>query len=116
MRNIGRSSDVLSVLMHSLFLIIIAMHIPMVYFICKEWILIIIDEILRRSYSSGHILRRSFLYSLESNDAEEAEEKHEAYHSLHPLIYYGVSIGVYVWIVAFSVLINNTIFILGKID
>jgi len=45
------SRDALSFILMGLFIIIAAMHIPIVFFIGKECILIIVDEINRKSTS-----------------------------------------------------------------
>ena len=112
--NVGRSSDVFSIILRILFLIISAMHIPMAYFIGKEWILIIIDELMRRSYSSVHDVFESINYYEETPKFDLSEGAHDAYLTLHPLIYYGVSIGVYFGIVICSVFVDNLVFLLGK--
>ena len=91
------------------------MHIPMVYYIGKECLLIIVDELVRKTYSAGHGLRESLKHYSETPKVEFNEDKHDAYMTLNPLIYYGVSIGVYVAIVAWSILVDNLVFLLGTI-
>ena len=51
LQNISENKDALSLILMSLFIVIAAMHIPIVFFIGKECVLIIVDEIMRKSTS-----------------------------------------------------------------
>jgi amino acid permease len=113
--NVGESSDVLSILLQIIFLIISAMHIPMVYFIGKENVLIIFDEIARKSYSSGHGLRRSLSHADETPTVDFNEDNHNAYLSMNPYLYYSISIGLFVLIVFLSIVVKSLVFLLGII-
>lgn len=51
MKNIDRETEVLPTILQCLFLVITVMHIPIIFFIGKEAVLIMFDEATRRSYS-----------------------------------------------------------------
>ena len=71
--NVGKSSDGFSIVIQILFLIISAMHIPIVFFIGKEHALILIDEITRRSYSLGHETRNSVNSGINASHIESTK-------------------------------------------
>lgn len=51
--NLGVYSDFLTIILMIMFMIIAAMHIPIVFFVGKDSLLIIIDELVRRSTSES---------------------------------------------------------------
>lgn len=79
------------------FLLIVMMHIPIVLFVGKEALLIIIDEATRKSYSTRPRATVDDAYNLRdsvmNDDGLEGEGK--AYLSMHPGLYYGISIFIY---------------------
>ena len=113
--NVGKSSDAFSVILQIIFLIISAMHIPMVYFIGKENVLIIVDEFVRRSYSTGHGMQRSLAYVEATPDVEFNEDNHNVYLTMNPYLYYSISIGIYALIILLSIVVKSLVFLLGII-
>lgn len=71
--NISKESGVLPTILQFLFLAIAIVHIPVVFFIGKEAVLIIFDEITRRSYS-----RPPRKVLVDTHENEKNTEKHQS--------------------------------------
>ena len=56
--NIAKDTGVIPIILMFLFMIIAALTIPIVFFIGKEAVLIIFDEITRGSYSGRHLKKK----------------------------------------------------------
>jgi hypothetical protein len=53
MQDVSKNDDTLSIVLQIIFLLISAMHIPIVFFVGKEAVLIIVDEAINSSISKG---------------------------------------------------------------
>ena len=53
LKNIAEESGVLPLILQSIFMIVAVMHIPIIFFIGKESILIVFDQLTRGSYTKG---------------------------------------------------------------
>lgn len=113
--NVGESNDAYSIILQIIFLIIAAMHIPIVYYIGKENVLIIVDEITRRSYSGGHGLRQSLAHPSDTPQVDYNEDNHNAYLTMNPIYYYGFTIGVYALVIFLSIAVKSLVLLLGII-
>jgi len=113
--NIGESNDVFAIFLQIIFLVISAMHIPIVYYIGKENVLIIVDEIVRKSYSTGHGIRDSLAHVNTTPRVDFNEDNHSIYQTMNPWLYYSVSIGVYALIILLSIVVKSLVFLLGII-
>ena len=111
--NVGKSSDGFSIVIQILFLIISAMHIPIVFFIGKEHALILIDEITRRSYSLGHETRNSVNSDINASHIESTKFNHNAYLTMNPIILYAVPICVYIIVIILSIVVKSLVLLLG---
>jgi amino acid permease len=135
--NIGMTAGTLPVIIDVVFLIIMIMHVPLIFFIGKEAILIIYDELTRSSYSQGHLkLRPSIDDAFQGRDSfrlsqnkksqsyqnKEDFEKHKAlenegkvYLEMNPIAYYGISIFIYITVVILSCVIQDIKIVFGII-
>jgi amino acid permease len=93
--NVAHMTGGLSIAIDIIFLLIAMMHIPIVLFVGKEALLIIIDEVMRKSYSSNPRATIDAAYNLRDSVMNAAEGEGKAYLQMHPFIFYGVSVLIY---------------------
>lgn len=113
--NVGKSSDTFSIILQIIFLVIATMHIPIVYFVGKENVLIIVDELVRRTYSGGNGLRESMAHGDETPQVSYNEDDHNAYITMNPILYYSITIGIYLLIILLSIVVKSLVLLLGVI-
>lgn len=118
LENVSDLDGAIPIIISIIFLLIAMMHIPIVLFVGKEAVLIIIDEIMRKSYSTlpratidnAYSLRDSYHVNRAANDKEG-----KAYLTMHPVIFYGVSIFIYVSIVTLACVLKDITLVFGVI-
>jgi amino acid permease len=118
LNNVSHTPGWLPIIIDIVFLCIAMMHIPIVLFVGKEAFLIIIDEIMRKSYSTAPRVTIDEAYNLrdsllKARNGEESEGK--AYLTMNPLIFYGVSVFLYWAIVTAACLLNDITLVFGII-
>ena len=87
-----------------MFVLVCDTHIPIQFFVGKEAILIIVDELFRRSYS-----RAPSLANARSHDGTPH------YFTMHPVLFYGVSMLLYSLVVTAAILIPDISVVFGLI-
>ena len=82
LKNIANDSGIIPTIQLFLYLIIAVVHIPIIFFIGKEAVLIVFDEITRKSYSKSKV--KSSVANLPYVQHEAIEEDHDHHdHSDH---------------------------------
>lgn len=115
--NIQNHFDVLSIMVLLMFLITSAIHIPFVFFIGKDNMLVMFDELMRGTYSAKH--ERSM--SLKENNINDVvttssfSEIENSYLSMNPLYYYIITITLYVMVIVLSLVTKGLMLILNII-
>jgi len=118
LENVSHMDGWIPIVVDIVFLIIIMMHIPIVLFVGKEALLIIIDEIMRKSYSvkprvtvdDAYNLRDSVMRPEDTGDSEG-----KAYLSMNPILFYSVSVILYCLIVTAACLLSDITLVFGII-
>ena len=64
LENLDKINNVLSYMLLIFFLIISAMHIPVIFYLGKESILIVVDEIRNKSISNEHLRKIEVILAL----------------------------------------------------
>ena len=115
--NVGDLTGALSIIIDIVFLFIAMMHIPIVLFVGKEAVLIIVDEILRKSYSNAPRATIDNAYNLRESvlKKEGAEAEGKAYLTMNSILYYVISIGIYAVIVLLACVLNDITLVFGVI-
>lgn len=116
--NVGDLNGAIPIIISIVFLLIAMMHIPIVLFVGKEAVLIIIDEIMRKSYSQVPRATIDNAYNLRESVAfrhNQAHQEGKAYLTMDSVIYYVVSILIYAGIVAGACLLNDITLVFGVI-
>lgn len=91
LKNVGDLTGGLSITIDIIFLFIAMMHIPIVLFVGKEAVLIIIDEITRKSYSQAPHAVVDDAYNLRGSyqiTKNEADTEGKAYLSMNSVLFY----------------------------
>lgn len=124
LENVSKEHGVLPYILDGIFLIIVSITTPVVFFVGKESLLIIFDELLRRSYSEAPraIIDTSFVlvsnYSHRGdrrNNMELLTHEGKQYLTLNPCVFYFISIAAYVGVVCAACFVHNIKFIFGLI-
>jgi len=118
LNNVSHLDGWLSIVIDFVFLIIAMMHIPIVLFVGKEAFLIIIDEATRRSYSQKPRMTIDQAYNLRDSHVlrkDELDSEGKAYLNMNPLVFYGVSVGLYCVIVTAACLLKDITLVFGII-
>ena len=117
LKSVGEASGALPIIINIVFLLIVMMHIPIVLFVGKEAFLIIIDEATRKSYSKRPRATVDDAYNLRDSvmNIEGVEGEGKAYLSMHPFLYYGISVSIYVLIVTAACLLKDITLVFGII-
>lgn len=115
--NVGDLKGALSIIIDIVFLVIAMMHIPIVLFVGKEAVLIIYDEITRKSYSKDARPTIDAAYNLRESVIANREHEGEgkAYLSMNSVAYYIISIGIYVGIVTLACFLKDITLVFGVI-
>lgn len=117
LENVSDLTGPLSIIIDLVFLLIAMMHIPIVLFVGKEALLIIIDEAMRGSYSTKPRAIIDDAYNLRDSIAprNNPDAEGKAYLTMNPFLFYGVSIGVYCAIVTAACFLNDITLVFGII-
>ena len=102
LNNVGQEHSVSSYIIRFSFLLVLACHIPYIFFPAKESFLIIVDEIRNQSMSKaiemgfqtdqiGEVLDTN----AHNGKKETPKENKMAYKEMEPLYYYGITLGIY---------------------
>lgn len=113
--NIQENSDPFSILILAMYLITSAMHVPFVFFLGKDSTLIIVDELMRRSYSTEQERRMSMraMNPMKSISVDTHVSTKGTYLSMNPVHYYAITILLYIIVVLSSLIIQNITFFLS---
>ena len=111
LNNVNSESSVTSYIIRISFMIVLACHIPYIFYFTKESLLIMVDETRRRSmtYALELTLQKS-VYSEERTfevDSEVEQPNMTAYQNTEPTIYYGITLLLYGIIITISCFTNN---------
>lgn len=118
LKNVSDSDGWIPIVISFVFLLIAMMHIPIVLFVGKEALLIMVDEIMRKSYSNTPRPVLDNAYNLRDSinvPRNEADGEGKAYLTMHPIVFYGISIMVYCLIVMAACLLNDITIVFGFI-
>ena len=115
--NVQNHTGILSIMVLLMFLITSAIHIPFVFFIGKDNMLVIFDELMRGTYSAKNE-RRMSLKENNINDlvtTSSFSEIENSYLSMNPLYYYIITITLYVIVIVLSLTMRRLMLILNII-
>jgi len=126
LQNISNEGGVFSIIVECTFLLIATVTIPIVLFVGKEAVLIIIDEAMRKSYSkeprpivdSSYQLLSGYIKTLEGKtDTTFESEKLEGkqYLKMHPLLYYSLCFFTYAGVVTAACFLDDVNILFGII-
>ena len=105
LENVADMESSASIIINLIFLFVVTMHIPIIFFVGKEAFLIIIDEIMRKSYSTypREVVDDAFLLkdTYHENTGDAAAEG-KAYLTMHPVLFYCISAALYIVVVFLS--------------
>ena len=74
LKSVASEDGVISVVLLMIFLWIAVIHIPLIFFFGKEWILIVFDEAVRRSYSKNKVtIEAKSTTEIKNNDEQPAD-------------------------------------------
>ena len=124
MENVGKEGGVLAYILQSVFLVIAAMHIPVTFFVGKEALLIIIDELRN---SSSEVKRRNIdnvvgksisakgSIAVRSNRLSALLEQDDemAYLKMENWLYYAISFLVFALVVAAACTVPDISLVFG---
>lgn len=103
LENVSDLDGALPIVVDIVFLLIAMMHVPIVLFVGKESVLIIIDEFMRKSYSNAPRAAIDDAYNLKDDfhkiKQHTQDDEGKAYLTMNPILFYGVSIFIYCLIV-----------------
>jgi amino acid permease len=118
LKNVSNMDGWIPIVISFVFIIIATMHIPIVLFVGKESLLIMLDELMRKTYSTDARPTIDAAYGLRDSISvarNAAADEGKAYLTMHPLIFYGFSIMVYCLIVTAACLLNDITLVFGII-
>jgi amino acid permease len=118
LKNVSSMNGWIPIVISFVFLIIVAMHIPIVLFVGKESLLIMLDELMRKTYSTDARPTIDTAYGLRDSIGaakNAAVSEGKAYLTMHPVIFYGFSIMVYCLVVTAACLLNDITLVFGII-
>jgi amino acid permease len=87
LKNISEETDVIPTILCFLFLVIAIVHIPIIFFIGKEAVLIIFDELIRKSYSTNIHASPSTSKVADENGSSQSKSKNSESNSKHTYSY-----------------------------
>lgn len=120
LENVNDLSGPIPMIINIIFLMIVMMQVPIKVFVGKEAILIMIDEFMRKSYSkkprkimdnSSYCLKSDF----KSKNKKSVDKEGKEYLTMNPIIFYTVSILLYVLIVFLSCILTNITIVFGVV-
>lgn len=115
LQSVSHTDGWIPVVVDAVFLIIVMMHIPIVLFVGKEALLIIIDEAMRKSYSSKPRATVDDAYNLRDSVLQNVDSEGKAYLSMNPILFYSVSVTLYCLIVTAACLLSDITLVFGII-
>ena len=119
LENVSDLDGALPVIVDITFLLITTMHVPIVLFVGKESVLIIIDEIMRKSYSNTPRAAIDDAYNLKDDfhkiKQHTQDDEGKAYLTMNPFLFYGISIFIYCLIVFLAWVLNDITLVFGII-
>jgi len=110
LNNVGQEHSVSSYIIRFSFLIVLACHIPYLFFPTKESFFIIVDEFRNQSMSKAievSIQKERIGEVLDTNAHNGQKKNTMAYKQMEPLYYYGITLTIYVLIILGSIYIED---------